>query len=631
VESVATVGPPAVPDETEPTAPPAASSRGRGGGKLVVALGAVLAIPFVVAVVVLHSPRWYPLLDWAQTEIRVRDVWSGHPPLIGLAGRIGPYGQFGGSHPGPLSFYALWPTWVVFGRASYGMQVGDALFGLVNISLALWIAFRRGGVRMALGIAATMAVLMRAYGAFMLTSPWNPYMPALWWFVFVLAVWSVCLDDLAMLPVAVFTGSFCLQTHISYLGLMGGLGALGLVVIAVREFRRRTDARARRRFLRYFVASAVLFIVLWAPPVLEQIRHSHGNLSTIRDYFAHPPATDVPIGLHQGISSLLTQLNPFRLFGTTLVRDGHQRAVEGTRLPGVALILVWAGSVAVAWRLRARRLLWLDGVLAVALAAGVVSASRIVGDIWFYRFLWAWAIVALLLFTIGWALAELVRTHVADAHAFVRRCDALLVAIVAVATLFFAIDASRVTVMSPRLNAQMSALMPPTIARLEALRRDGQHGPYRVTWLPDAQGIGAEGYNVLDEMLRHGFDARADLPNTPGATRYHVIADPAQTTLEVHIAVGSDIANWQHDSRYVQVAYEDPRSPAERAEFDRLRDQVVTSLRASSPSDVTNVETNLFMLALAPRVPLSTRKLISRMLDLGEPAAIFIGPPKLEP
>src|SRR6267154_727352 len=72
---------------------------------------AVLAFPLIVALVELRRPHWYPLLDMAQTEIRVRDISTGHPPLIGLAGRIGPFGPNGGSHPGPLSFYALWPVW----------------------------------------------------------------------------------------------------------------------------------------------------------------------------------------------------------------------------------------------------------------------------------------------------------------------------------------------------------------------------------------------------------------------------------------------------------------------------------------------------------------------------------------
>jgi hypothetical protein len=309
-----------------------------------------------------------------------------------------------------------------------------------------------------------------------------------------------------------------------------------------------------------------------------------------------------------------------------LVRDGHQRAVEGTRLPGIALVVLWAGSIAVAWRARARKLLWLDSVLAVALATGLFSASRIVGDIWFYLFLWAWAIVALMLFTIGWAAVEYARTRVHDPHKWAERGTAALVGVIAVATLFFAIDAARVTVMTPRLNREMSEVIPPTIARLDSMRPLGERGPYRVTWLPDVQGIGAQGYSLLDEMLRHGFDARADAPNTPGATQYHVLKNPSDARLQVHLATGADIANYQRDSRFTQIAYSDPRTDAERAQFNRLHAQVVASLRQSNPDDVAQIDNNLFMLALSPNVPAATRIQISQMLDLTEPAAIFIGP-----
>ncbi|MDQ3147630.1 MAG: hypothetical protein M3R01_11995, partial [Actinomycetota bacterium] len=72
---------------------------------LAVVLLGLLAVPLVVALVALRQPRWYPVLDMAQTELRVRDVSSADPPLIGLAGRIGKLGQQG-SHPGPFSFWA---------------------------------------------------------------------------------------------------------------------------------------------------------------------------------------------------------------------------------------------------------------------------------------------------------------------------------------------------------------------------------------------------------------------------------------------------------------------------------------------------------------------------------------------
>lgn len=62
----------------------------------------------------------------AQTELRVRDVWSSHPPLIGLGGRIGPVGADQGSHPGPLSFWVLSPFYQLLGGDAWALKAATA-------------------------------------------------------------------------------------------------------------------------------------------------------------------------------------------------------------------------------------------------------------------------------------------------------------------------------------------------------------------------------------------------------------------------------------------------------------------------------------------------------------------------
>jgi hypothetical protein len=106
------------------------------------------------------------------------------------------------------------------------------------------------------------------------------------------------------------------------------------------------------------------------------------------------------------------------------------------------------------------------------------------------------------------------------------------------------------------------------------------------------------------------------------------VIDNRIPTLEVHLATGPDIVNWQRDSRYTQVASFDPRSPAERARFDALHEQVVAELGSEGLTSLEpQVDSNLFMLGLATNVPQATRHKIAQMLDLGMPMAVFIGPP----
>ena len=609
---------------------PSPDRRLRGGaGLLVAALLAVLAFPLVVALVQLRHPRWYPLLDMAQTEIRVRDISSGHPPLIGLAGRIGPFGPNGGSHPGPLSFYALWPVWKLFGGSSYGLFAATVFLDIWAMGLSLWMALRRGGRALLLGVALALAVLTRAYGAFLLTLPWNPYLPVLWWFVFVLAVWSVIADDFAMIPVAVVAGSMCMQTHISYLGLVGGLVAVCTALAVRAAYRRRGDPAAGRAFRRWGLVGVVTGVVLWIPPLIDQFAHSPGNLGIIRDYFSHPPSDQPPIGFGRGIGVLLAQLDPWKLLAHTLVRDSGPLEVSGSRVPGALLLILFAASVFVAWRLGRRPLVLFDTVLVVALGLGLISAARIFGTVWYYLLLWAWGLAALMLLAIVWTAVEVVRARpdVGDRPDLARAGAAVVAAATLAVSVVFAFQASDVTVQTPRLNNSLGALVAPTADALTRLERSGQHGPYLVTWLPDAEAIGSAGFGLLNELDRRGFDVRAEEPFRPGATRYHVI-DARHPTLEVHLATGPDIVNWRHDSRFAQVASNDPRTDAERAEFARLHAQVVDELRRTGHGDlVGQVDDNLFMLAIAPSVPAGTRALMAQMLDLGMPMAVFVGPP----
>jgi len=613
--------------------PPAASPRRFNAVTVMLFAGLlfVLAFPLLVALVELRRPHWYPLLDMAQTEIRVRDV-TGHTPLIGLAGRIGPFGPNGGSHPGPLSFYALWPVWKLFGGSSYGLFASTVVLDIVAMGLSLWMALRRGGRTLLIAIAAVLAVLTRAYGAFLLTLPWNPYLPVLWWFVFLLAVWSVLADDLAMLPVAVIAGSMCMQTHISYLGLIGGLAVFTVALLVWHAFKRRRDPTSRRALWKWGGISLVTGVLLWIPPVIDQFAHSPGNLGIIRDYFSHPP--DATIGVRRGVGVLLAQLDPWKLLTRTLVHDGGALEVAGSRIPGTVLLLAFAWSVYMAFRLRHRLILLLDAVLSVALVLGLVSSARIFGTVWFYLVLWAWGLVALILFAIGWTGVELVRAR-SDTGATApgagsrgaRAVGAVLVAIALVASIVFSVQARNVTVQTPRVNNSLGALVGPTAAALTQLAARGQAGPYLVTWLPDAQGIGGAGFGLLNELDRRGFAVRAQEQFRPGATRYHVI-DDRTPRLEVHIATGTDIANWRNKAGFTQVAASDPRTDAERAEFDRLHEQVVADLRREGLADlVAQVDQNLFMLGLAPRVPKVTQQKISQMLNLSMPMAVFVGPP----
>jgi small neutral amino acid transporter SnatA (MarC family) len=55
----------------------------------VVGLTAVVMVPLVVALAALRTPRWYPLLDFAWTEMRVRDKVEVSVVILVLSAFIG--------------------------------------------------------------------------------------------------------------------------------------------------------------------------------------------------------------------------------------------------------------------------------------------------------------------------------------------------------------------------------------------------------------------------------------------------------------------------------------------------------------------------------------------------------------
>jgi hypothetical protein len=586
----------------------------------VAALVAVIALPLAVALGVLRQPTWHPTDDLAQTELQVRDVGTGHPPLVGLAGRLGTLDRQG-SHPGPLSFWSLWPLYQLFGAHAWALQAAAVSLHVIAIATALWIAFRRGGLGLVVAVAAVLAPLVRAYGTVILTQAWNPYLPVMWWIVFVLAVWSIVSDDPPMLLVAVFAGSFCMQTHLPYLGLAAGLLAGALAAAFGRAYaRRREEPRRLRRLATWTIVAAAAGVILWLPPLIEELVHAPGNLSIVRHELLHPP--QAPIGARRGLELLLVHLNPWKIVAE------QPRATAGALLPGGALLLAWIGAVIVAWRARHRPLLRLHAVLAGSLLLAAVSLSRIHGFVWYYLALWAWGTTALLLLAVGWAAILVIgkRLDSVDRTRLAAAGSVALVAVVVVSTVSFTVDAARAENPAPRLSATLGELVPPTADALARWTPGGRKGRYLVTWF-DPVSIGAQGFGLLNELERRGFDVGARKIFVAGV-RSHRLVDPSEAAAEVHLAVGSEIQTWRARPGARQVAYVDPRSPAERVEFDRLRREAIRGLQEAGLAVlVPAVDSSLFTTILDSRVPERPRALMTRMRELGLPTAVFIAPP----
>jgi hypothetical protein len=593
-------------------------------------LTAVLVVPIVIAVIAVRSPPWYPLVDLAQIEMRVRDVGTSHPPMTGLGGRI-----FGlntqGSHPGPVSFYLLAPVYRLLGSTPWALQVSAAVLNVAALGGTVWASHRRWGLRGALLVAAGLAVVMRMYGTVVLLYPWNPYMPVLFWILFLVCVWGVLCGDLVLLPLAVAAGCVCAQTHVPYLGLVGGVG---LVVIGglVWQYRRaRRDAAARRRVVRWTLAALGLGVLLWVPVFVEQVGGDPGNISVLVDSFTDP--TDQPVGASTAWTLLTEHLNPVRLL------DADRSMVPPPQGPGIVLLAVWAASAVAAARLRDRTLVTLQVVVAVALLLGFITISRIFGTTWFYLTLWAFgtatlallAVVATAAVALGRVLADRPDRfgRVGGVARFERAPLVLLGVAVLVPTALLARAAPDTADADVDESNQLGAVIDPTVDAIEdGVIAGGPDGTFLMTWA-DPINLGGQGLGLMLELERQGYDARASRSQEV-SVRDHRVVPASDADAEIHLAVGvTNIELARSRPGSVEVAYHDPRTPEQVERYAALREQVTDSLIAAGLDQLSpEVDGNIFALAARPELPESAVRPLYIMSTLPQPIGVYTWEPE---
>jgi len=580
----------------------------------------VVALPLVVAVVALAQRRWVPVLDLAMTEFRVDDVGTSDTPLIGLPGRIGELPDQG-SHPGPLSFWFLAPGYVLFGGSSWALEASTVLLAVAWIATALWIGHRRLGTPGVAMVAGAGAVLIRGFGLSVLTQPWNPYMPLLAWLVVLLATWAVLDGDDAMLVPLVVAASFCAQTHIPYLLMAGVMGLLAFGVAVWRA------VRSGRGVPRSAKVTGGMFLVLWVGTMADQVRRDPGNISRLLDHFGSP--TDDTLGIGGGLRLGLRHLD---VVGGFLAQvSGTGRFLDegfdpdGRIWPGLLLLVVWAGAVIVALRLRHRALVCLHMVLGVALATGVASMSRIFGQRWFYLTLWAWVTATLVLVAIAWTVVSWFRHDAPASNSYNPiRLGTFALVVGILATGATVVAAPSTDHPEEELGETIEDLLPSTLAALDP------DEAYTVEFR-DAYFFGSQAFALLAELRRADVDATMGeffaVPVTSTRARPSALADEA-----IVLVTGDFIPVWDDDERFEQVAIVEPRSDAELAEYGRLRGELLADLDSDGLDDlIEEVDRNLFGVNIDQRISTTARAISGRMIGLGQQTAIYLGPPDSAP
>lgn len=591
-----------------------------------VLIGAVVvgAAPLAVAVLALGRVTWYPIGDLAQAMLRQLSFW-GDPPLVGPAGRIGTFARQG-NHPGPAMFWITWPVWWLLGRSSWAYQASVATVVVGAYVIAVVVARRVQGWLVGLALAVVGAVLLRSYGAVALTQPWNPYVPLLPFLVFVVACWAVACRRWALLPLAVAAGSFCVQCHVGYApaAVVGLVAAVGLGLLPERWVPGPGSAPGSgpvgrftvppRRVAAWVGGSVLLGVVLWIPPLVDQLRNEPGNLSILLQTYRDQ--TGEVIGARAGTRIWLTQLDPLGnwLFGT--------RRISASVIPGLVLLAGWVGSAVVAWRRRDGALLRLDALLAGLLACAWFWAVRLDSTRFLYLVEWFWVLTGLLVLAVLWAA----RLELADRRPVLARpavVTTALGAVLAVSTASFTWTAVDVEPPDMRYSRTVGALAPPVAAALDPSTT------YLMTWV-DPDALGGNGFGLLLELERRGLRVGAG-PARAAPVEPHRVLQPGEAGAVVTVVSGDakiDQARRLPGAR--EVAYDDHRSEAERVEYLTLQAEVVAELRDQGLVDVADrIPTSIWIGLNDPRVVGAPFDKLSRMLTIGQATAVFVSDQEL--
>jgi hypothetical protein len=390
-----------------------AASPGRWRRRVLgVALLVLAALPAVLGLTGMLLDRGEPYLPYGDHAILALnvDAVGQHEVLLGA------YSRFGWYHPGPMATYLLAGVYYLLDDAPQALAVGALLVGGASTVGAVWLIRRRAGLLAALWALLVIVLSVHTLGDDFLRDSWNPHLPVLPLLAAALLCWTAVRGDAWALPLAVVPLSLALQSHIGYLPAVGAIGAVlaaGLLLRGVRRVRNRgrqnralAEGRSRRpvRWLVASVAAAVVGVILWLPPIVEQMTGDPGNARLLLDYLrTNSPEASLSLGdAFRAVADEFGRL-PASLVGAGVADEPFlpQRWPPPAIAVGLALFLV---AVADGVRRRRGDVVWL-GVMTLAVgAAGVAAVARIEGLPFDYLTRWTVVVGILAWTTVGVSL-----------------------------------------------------------------------------------------------------------------------------------------------------------------------------------------------------------------------------------
>ncbi|HEX2783300.1 MAG TPA: hypothetical protein VHN36_06920 [Ilumatobacteraceae bacterium] len=572
----------------------------------------LLAIPSAVIVIVtlaaVVGSKWYLTGDFAHTEFLVRAI-PNHPPLIGVAARV----QDQGSTPGPSMAYLLYPFYKLFGSNAFALVAAVNVLHLAAIGGCVVVAKRVGGASIAAFLGLTLGSTAMALAPRFFLEPWNVWVPVFAFALFLVLVWGVVCEHLALLPVAVAVGSHCVQTHISYTVLVTGL--LGSAVVWLGWLWWRTDRLSALHPLRWLLVATATLIVSWLPPVIEQLRPGTGNMRKLYHQFTDPGEPFVGVR-----AALKAMIGRFNLFGPWLVDPQKDPRSTPNYIGFLLFVVLVVTSARWAWKRREHVELALYAVLAAATVLGLISTTRIFGTFFEYVIRWMSPLVAMWIAASLWSCWLTWRPRavtLADRRAITRGAAIVAVAACVVVAVGVArgvsadIPYERDSIITGALSADLEQSLDPALH-------------YQINEF-DPVALGSVAFGLALELERHNLHAGVGPWGTAGVMPFRVVDDEHAEATLWYVATKPTIAAFTALPGAVVRASFDVRTAAEVQRSDQLELELLQALCSAGRQDLRPLLYSRWgdtALAYSPGLPPEVALLLQQYTDLRQPSAV---------
>lgn len=264
----------------------------------------------------LLGASWFPQGDEAIVALHTHDVFSAHPPLLGMrsTSNLSNPGVWA-HHPGPMQFYLLAIPYAASGFSPWGLIVGSALISIILVAIAIVAGFRAGrwpGACCAAGVTLVLEYFFRSS----LERPLNAWPPILGLLAVLMLAWRLHRGDVRALPLYVACASLTAQCHIGFLPVVLVLSAfLGAVALARAWTERGWSHRRRLRWP--WLTGVALLVLCWLPPFFDLLVTHPNNLHELSRLTTGSTAS-APVGWGVAAKHVLLMLVPLSIFPTNV-------------------------------------------------------------------------------------------------------------------------------------------------------------------------------------------------------------------------------------------------------------------------------------------------------------------------